>query len=91
MSPKATTKRAARKAAKPRKRAVKAKAPRGPGADFSIDEWCAKRRITKPHFYELMKLGLAPKTMKLGRRRTITPQADAEWQATRERESEIAA
>jgi predicted DNA-binding transcriptional regulator AlpA len=79
------------KKAKARKRAVGAKAPREPGDDFSIDEWCAKRRITKPHFYELLKLRLAPKTMKLKKRRTISQQADAEWQAARERESEIAA
>jgi hypothetical protein len=88
---KAKTKHAVKKAAKPRKRAVRAKAPRGPGDDYSIDEWCAKRRITKPHFYELLKLGLAPKTMKLKKRRTITSQADAEWQAQRERETEAAA
>ena len=42
-------------------------------------------------FYELLKLGLAPKTMKLKKRRTITSQADAEWQAQRERETEVAA
>ena len=76
-------KHAVRKAAKPRKRAVKAKASRGPGDDYSIDEWCAKRRITKPHFYELLRRGLAPKTMKLKKRRTISQQADAEWQAGR--------
>ena len=56
-----------KKAAKARRRTAvkKAKAPRRPDDDFTIDEWCAKRRITKPHFYELLKRGLAPKTMKL--------------------------
>jgi hypothetical protein len=78
-------KHAAKKAAKARRRTVKkAKAPRSPGADFTVTEWCAKRRVTKPFFYKLLKLGLAPKTMKLRKRRTISPQADAEWQAERE-------
>jgi hypothetical protein len=77
--------RARNRAAKTRsRRAAKAKAPRGPDDDFTIEEWCKKRRITKPHFYELLKLGLAPKTMKLKKRRTISSQADAEWQAERE-------
>jgi len=80
---------AVKKAAKARRRAAvkKAKAPRGPDDDFTIEEWCAKRRITKPHFYELLKLGLAPRTKKLLKRRTISPAADAEWEAERERET----
>ena len=41
--------RAAKKAAKPRKRAAKtAKLPRGPDDDYTIPEWCAKRRIYDP-------------------------------------------
>ena len=77
---------AVKKAAKARKRAAKkAKAPRGPDDDYTVDEWCQKRRITKPHFYELMKHGLAPRTKKLKKRRTISPAADAEWEAERER------
>jgi hypothetical protein len=82
-----TVKHAVKKAAKARRRNAvkKAKPPRRPGDDFTVDEWCQKRRITKPHFYALLRLGLAPKTMKLKKRRTITSEADAEWQAERER------
>jgi|SRR6516225_1984151 hypothetical protein len=79
-------KHAGKKAAKKRKRAVKArKAPRGPDDDFTIPEWCRKRRISTPHFYELSRLGLGPRTKKLLKRRTISAQADAEWEAERER------
>ncbi|MET4313537.1 hypothetical protein [Bradyrhizobium sp. RT4b] len=80
---------AVKKAAKTSKRRTvkKVKAPRGPLDDYTVDEWCAKRRITKPHFYELMKIGKAPKSMKLKKRRTISPQADAAWQAEREAET----
>jgi len=75
-----------------RRHAVKrAKTPRGPDDDYTVDEWCRKRRISKPHFYELLKLGLGPKTKKLLKRRTISAQADAEWQAERERETTEAA
>ena len=87
---------AVKKAAKVQRRvaAKKAKAPRGPDDDFTIDEWCAKRRITRPTFYEMMKLGIAPRTKKLKKRRTISPKADADWEAERERatsETEAAA
>jgi hypothetical protein len=65
--------------------------PRRDDDDFTIDEWCAKRRISKVHFYKLLKLGLAPRTKKLLKRRTISPEADAEWQAERERATAAAA
>jgi hypothetical protein len=79
---------AVRKAAKARRHAVKrAVPPRKPDDDYSIEEWCAKRRISKVHFYAMLKAGLAPKTMKLKKRRTISPEADAEWQRERERET----
>jgi hypothetical protein len=77
---------AAKKAGKARRRTLKkAKAPRGPDDDYTVDEWCRRRRVSKPHFYELMRLGLAPRTKKLKKRRTISPKADAEWEAERER------
>lgn len=82
---------AVKKASKARRRTVKkAKAPRGPGDDYTVPEWCTKRRITIPHFYELMKIGKAPKSMKLKKCRRISPQADAEWQAEREAETAAA-
>lgn len=87
-----TVRHAAKKAAKAQRRVAvkKAKAARGPDDDYSVPEWCRKRRISIPHFYELMRLGLAPKTMKLKKCRRISPAADAEWQAERERETAAA-
>jgi len=55
-----------------------------PRRDYTIKEWCAKRRVSRGLFYEMLKLGIAPKTMKLRKRRTISEEADAEWQAQRE-------
>jgi hypothetical protein len=82
---------AKKKAAKARKRVAKKKAAaprvRGPDDDYSVREWCFKRGISKVHFYQLLKLGCGPRTMKVGKRRTISPQADAEWQRDREAES----
>ncbi|MCK1447751.1 hypothetical protein IVB34_34435 [Bradyrhizobium sp. 2] len=81
---------AVKKAAKVQRRRTavkKAKAPRGPDDDYSVAEWCQKRRISKPHFYEMMRLGIGPRTKKLKKRRTISPKADVEWEAERERET----
>lgn len=82
-----------KKAAKARKHAAKKKAaaPRGPDDDFSVAEWCQRRRIGRVLFYKMLKEGTAPKTMKIGKRRTISPQADAEWQQRREAETMVAA
>jgi hypothetical protein len=52
--------------------------------DFTIAEWCLKRRISRGTFYSLDRRGLAPKTMKHGKARRISHSADIEWQAARE-------
>ncbi|MGX1352491.1 putative DNA-binding transcriptional regulator AlpA [Bradyrhizobium elkanii] len=84
-------KHAVKKAAKARKRAVKkAKAARTPDDDFTIPEWCRLRRIGRTTFYKMVKDGTAPKIMKLRKCVRITPKADAEWQAERERETAAA-
>ena len=63
------------------------KKARQPGDDFTVSEWCARRRISRIHFYELRRLGLAPKSMKNGKFRTISEQADREWGTAREEAS----
>jgi hypothetical protein len=80
-------KHAVKKASKARKR-KKAATPRvrGPDDDFTVAEFCARHRISKVHFYGLLKLGVGPKTMKLGKSRRITLAADADW--AREREAQ---
>jgi hypothetical protein len=81
------------KAKKPRKRRAGRRhrdcVPPLPRRDFTVDEWCDKRRISRFLFYEMLKEGTAPKTMKLRKRRIISHEADEQWQ--REREAATAA
>lgn len=51
---------------------------------FSINEWCAKRRVSRSHYYAMKARGEAPRSYKLGNRDRITAEADAEWIAARE-------
>ena len=44
--------------------------------DYSIEEWCSKRRISRTLFYKMLKEGTAPRTLKLRKRRLITHEAD---------------
>jgi predicted DNA-binding transcriptional regulator AlpA len=48
-------------------------------SSFSIAEWCQHRGISISFFYILAKQGKAPATMKLGRRRMVSAEADAAW------------
>ena len=52
---------------------------RRPGGSFSIAEWCRHRRLSVSMFYKLDAMGKAPATKRLGRRRTITQEADEAW------------
>ena len=56
-------------------------------AAFSIREFCAAHRISASMYHKLKSLGLGPREMDVGRRKIITPEANAEWQAAREREA----
>ena len=53
-------------------------------SSFSIDEWCAHRRVSRGLFYKMIKLGIGPRTHMVGVRRLISAEADAEWLAQRE-------
>ena len=54
---------------------------------YTVQEWCAARRISLAMFYKMKALGIGPKTHNAGRRRLISPAADAEWLREREAES----
>ncbi len=72
------------KSASPKTSASKKKEvtlPENITCDLSIAQWCKKRNASRSSFYNLEKDGNAPKTIKIGRHRTITPESDAEWQA----------
>ena len=49
---------------------------------FSIKEFCKDHKISRLLFYTLMKEGLGPKMMQVGRRRLISAEAAQEWRKT---------
>jgi hypothetical protein len=55
---------------------------------FTVREWCEHRRISPAMFYKLDQQGLAPHSHYVGAKRLISAQADADWIAAREAESE---
>jgi predicted DNA-binding transcriptional regulator AlpA len=56
-------------------------------ASFSIAEWAQHRRVSISYFYKLMDEGRAPQSIKVGRRRLITSEADRAWAAKQESEA----
>jgi predicted DNA-binding transcriptional regulator AlpA len=59
-----------------------------PSGSSSIKEFCRRHRIALSTFYELDKIGKAPRTIRLGSKiRRITYQAEANWLAEREAEA----
>jgi excisionase family DNA binding protein len=46
---------------------------------YSIKEFCFQHDISRSKFYDLIKNGLAPKMMQVGRRRLISAEAAKEW------------
>ena len=57
-----------------------------PKLGYSVAEFCKAMGISKKLYYELVKAGKGPRSMRLGRRRVISERAMTDWQ--RERESE---
>ncbi len=48
-------------------------------AAYTVAQFCAAHCISRTHFYELIKQGLAPRLMKVGRRTLISAEASADW------------
>ena len=46
---------------------------------YSVSEFCREHGISRGLFYQLLKVGKGPKTMKLGRRTLISCEAAEEW------------
>jgi hypothetical protein len=53
-------------------------------ASFTVNEWCAHRRISPAMFYKMDAQGLAPKTHYAGAKRLVSGEADLEWLRARE-------
>lgn len=51
---------------------------------LSIDEFCARHRISRTLYYKLKSEGLMPATFKLGTRVLISREAAAAWRRARE-------
>src|SRR5215831_6397986 len=75
------------KSTRKRKRKRHPLPPRRQGDAYTIPEFCAANRISASMYHKLKSLGLGPREMDVGRRRIITPEANAEWQAARECEA----
>ena len=54
---------------------------------YTIDEWCAHRKMSRAMFYKLEDQNRAPRTYNVGSRRFISALADAEWLRDREAEA----
>ena len=48
-------------------------------ATFSVADFCREHGISRGLFYQLLKDGKGPKTMKLGRRTLISREAADDW------------
>jgi predicted DNA-binding transcriptional regulator AlpA len=51
---------------------------------YSVHEFCKAHGISRAHFYNLKKRGLAPKTFVAGRRRLVADQSAADWRRSME-------
>jgi hypothetical protein len=52
--------------------------------DPSIAGFCKRKDISRSHYVNLRRAGLGPREAAVGRRRIITPQAEADWDAAAE-------
>ena len=53
-------------------------------AAFSVDEFCARNGICRVSLYNYWARGIGPRCMKVGARRLITAEAEADWHRDRE-------
>ena len=57
---------------------------------FTVNEFCARHRISVQLFYKLKPQGLMPVTFRLGTRVLISREAAAAWRRARETEAQAA-
>jgi hypothetical protein len=53
-------------------------------AAYSIREWCIRNGYSPSFYYKLQRQGRGPRTIREGRRTTISREADEEWRRERE-------
>lgn len=54
---------------------------------YTVAQFCADHNISRTHFYQLVKDGMGPRFMKLGRRTLISAEAAADWRRDIERQT----
>ena len=54
---------------------------------FSIQEFCARNKISRTHLHNMCKAGRGPKMMKAGRRVLISAASEREWRQLLETET----
>ena len=54
---------------------------------FNVNEFCFQENISRSMFYKILKLGLGPKILKVGRRTLITEQSASDWRKKMEQQS----
>lgn len=52
-----------------------------PALAYNVPEFCCAHRISRSHFYALLRGGLGPRLMKVGGRTLISTEAAAEWRS----------
>ena len=57
------------------------------GKAHSISQFCARNNISRSFFYKLKKCGKAPRTMEVGGRQIVSPEAERDWRLERERDA----
>ena len=57
------------------------------GHALSIAQFCARNNISRSFFYKLRKAGKAPRTMRVGGRQIVSPDAERDWRCEREAEA----
>jgi hypothetical protein len=57
---------------------------------YSVIEWCKLNGISRGHFYNLDKIGKAPRSFYAAGRRLISAEADVEWRRRLEAETAAA-
>jgi hypothetical protein len=55
---------------------------------YSIQEFCVRHSLSRAGFYNLLKAGMAPTTMLVGRRRLISEESAADWRRRMEAASQ---
>lgn len=50
-----------------------------PALAYNVREFCAGNKISKSHFYALLREGLGPRLMRAGGRVLISHESAAEW------------